>query len=36
MNACRSRVAEQLAGRQAQHMRQILERNDVDLVGAAG
>ena len=36
MNACRPRVAEQLADRQAKHMRQIFERNDVDIVGAAG
>jgi hypothetical protein len=36
MNACRSRVADQLADRQAEHMRQIFERNDVDIVGATG
>jgi hypothetical protein len=36
MNACRSRVAHQLADRQAKHMRQIFERIDVDIVGAAG
>ena len=36
MNARRSRVADQLGERQAKHMRQIFERNDVDIVGAAG
>ena len=36
MNACRPRVAEQLADRQAKHMRQIFERIGVDIVGAAG
>ena len=36
MNACRSRVTDQLTDRQAKHMRQIVERIDVDIVGAAG
>jgi len=36
MNACRPRVAHQLADRQAKRMRQIFERIDVDIVGAAG
>jgi len=36
MNACKPRVADQLANRQAKRMRQIFERIDVDIVGAAG
>ena len=36
MNACRPRVADQLADRQANRMRQSFERNDLDIVGAAG
>ena len=36
MNACKPRVADQLADRQAEYMRQIFERVVVDLVGAAG
>ena len=36
MNACRSRVTDQLTDRQAKHMRQIFKRIDVDIVGAAG
>jgi hypothetical protein len=36
MNACRSRIAHQLADRQAKHMRQIFKRIVVDIVGAAG
>ena len=36
MNACRSRLVHQLTDRQANRMRQIFERIDVDIVGAAG
>ena len=36
MNACKPRVADQLANRQAKRMRQIFERIEVDIVDAAG